>query len=151
MGLSLLLREPVWTLPHQNYSTALKRFALYGVPPAEELPFLGLALIAEKSRPPEWIFALLRQMAHSIALECAGPVPQRILAPVELTARQKAVLLCIARGITDQAAALDLGVSLDTVRYHKKRLYRALNADSGVKAVVNALLMGCLTLEEIPF
>jgi len=69
--------------------------------------------------------------------------------PVHLTRRQKMVLLRIARGLTDQAVAMELHISLDTVRFHKKRLYHVLDADNAVTTVVQALRDGLLSLEEI--
>ncbi len=69
--------------------------------------------------------------------------------PVHLTRRQKMVLLRVARGLTDQAVAMELRISPDTVRFHKKRLYRILDSDNAVTTVVQALRGGLLSLEEI--
>lgn len=59
------------------------------------------------------------------------------------------VLLRIARGLTDQAVAMELHISPDTVRFHKKRLYRVLDSDNAVTTVVQALRGGLLFLDEI--
>ncbi len=59
------------------------------------------------------------------------------------------VLLRVARGLTDQAAAAELHISVSTVRFHKQELYRLLDADNAVTAVVRALQTGVLSLEEI--
>ncbi len=69
--------------------------------------------------------------------------------PVRLTRRQKMVLLQVARGLTDQAAAAELHISVSTIRFHKQELYRLLDADNAVTAVVRALQTGVLSLNEI--
>lgn len=69
--------------------------------------------------------------------------------PTGLTHRQRNVLLYIARGLTDQATATELNVSLDTIRYYKKKLYQKMDADNAITAVIRALKDGFLSLNEI--
>jgi len=59
------------------------------------------------------------------------------------------VLLRIARGLTGQAVAMELHISPDTVRFHKKRLYRILDSDNAVTTAVQALRGGPLSMDEI--
>ncbi len=59
------------------------------------------------------------------------------------------VLLRVARGLTDQAVAAELHISVSTVHFHKQELYRLLDADNAVTAVVRALQTGVLSLDEI--
>ncbi len=59
------------------------------------------------------------------------------------------VLLRVARGLTDQAAAAELRISVSTIRFHKQELYRLLDADNAVTAVVRALQAEVLSLDEI--
>ncbi len=66
-----------------------------------------------------------------------------------LTERQKMVLLRIAQGMKDQAVALDLHISLDTVRYHKKNIYQMLGASNAIDMLVRALKGGLISLDEV--
>ncbi len=89
-------------------------------------------------------------MSRSILDERKGPSsfpPEESAAA--LTPRQKVVLIRIARGLTDQANAAELHISLNTVRFHKKRLYHLLGVDNAVAAVVQALKYQLLSLDEI--
>ncbi len=76
-------------------------------------------------------------------------VLQKEKIPIRLTRRQKMVLLQVARGLTDQAIAAELHISVSTVRFHKQELYRLLDVDNAVTAVVRALQTGVLSLDEI--
>lgn len=41
-----------------------------------------------------------------------------------------------AAGETEKAIAKELGISINTVRYHKKKLYRTLGVDNIVSAIL---------------
>ncbi len=150
VSLALTLRKPAWTLPEQNYCTLLSRFSLYALPPSDALA-VSLAIVTTARQPPDWPLAMLAQLSQGMVLERRrGDAPARPeTRPADLTRRQKMVLLRIARGLTDQAVAMELHISPDTVRFHKKRLYRLLDSDNAVTAVVRALQGGVLSLEEI--
>lgn len=52
--------------------------------------------------------------------------------------------------MTDRQIAADLHITQETVQYHKKNLYRQLDAENAVRAVVKALQLGLLSLEDLP-
>lgn len=84
-----------------------------------------------------------------LALRLPAPSSRQTGAlPVRLTDRQRAVLQYIAQGMTDRQIALELRVSQDTVRYHKKNLYRLLHAENAAQTAVTALRLGLLSPEE---
>ena len=66
-----------------------------------------------------------------------------------LRKRQHAVLLCMARGMSDKETADAPGIKVDTVRYHKRNLYVILAAHGNVDAVVKALQCGLISIDEI--
>ena len=51
--------------------------------------------------------------------------------------------------MTDRQISLELHISRETVRYHKKNLYHLLNAENAVQMAVTALRLGLLSLEEV--
>lgn len=66
-----------------------------------------------------------------------------------LTDRQREVALLIARGRTHQEAATEIGVSVDTVRFHLDAVKRKLGVE-GSRDVATALVaQGIATAEEI--
>ena len=96
---------------------------------------------------------LLRQLISSMSLELQQGTRSHIRQKMEsthLTARQRTILLRIAGGMTDRQIAADLHITQETVQYHKKNLYRQLDAENAVRAVVKALQLGLLSLEDLP-
>jgi DNA-binding NarL/FixJ family response regulator len=65
--------------------------------------------------------------------------------PIEpLTGREKDILECFVRGESYDAAASSLGISIDTVRTHVRRMYGKLRVKSRTEAVVAAIRRGLL-------
>ena len=151
-ALSVKTREPAWTAPRQNYCSLLTGCALYSVPaPAKHLSVI-LALITTQKQLSGWPVALLRQLICSMDLairQTPTPPRQANRPAIRLTVRQRAVLQYIAQGMTDRQISLELHISQETVRYHKKNLYHLLNAENAVQMAVTALRLGLLSLEEI--
>ena len=150
-ALSIMTREPAWTAPRQNYCSFLSGCALYSVPASAGRQSVILTLITTQKKLSGWPAALLRQLicGMDFALRQTSPPPQEADRPAaRLTARQRAVLLCIAQGMTDRQISLKLHISQETVRYHKKNLYHLLNAENAVQMAVTALRLGLLSLEE---
>lgn len=61
-----------------------------------------------------------------------------------LTSREREILQGLADGNTYQAMALNLHISIDTVRFHIRNIYRKLQAHSESEAVAKALRSGYL-------
>jgi LuxR family maltose regulon positive regulatory protein len=58
------------------------------------------------------------------------------------TQREKAVIVCLGRGLSDKRIAADLGITAHGVRYHLKRIYVKLNADGRGEAREKASQLG---------
>ena len=63
-------------------------------------------------------------------------------AQLDLTEREQAVLRCLVRGRTYQETADELGISLDTVRSHVRRVYGKLQVHTVGAAVARAIRGG---------
>ncbi|MGE4335693.1 MAG: helix-turn-helix transcriptional regulator, partial [Pigmentiphaga sp.] len=75
-------------------------------------------------------------LAHYRLLDvCPQPLaaevePHSVQKAVELSPREKAVLSLILVGQTNEAIALDQGVSINTIKTYRKRLYRKLGVST---------------------
>ena len=67
----------------------------------------------------------------------------------ELTKREKQMLLLAANGLTAKESAERLGISERTVSTHFMHIFEKLNVTKRAQAVVRALELGVITLEEI--
>lgn len=96
-----------------------------------------------------WLAPLLRDVT---ADERVGAYAQRLLETIEavwplipaggevqsLTARQKEVLAMLARGLSNREIAERLVISLETVRWHTKQIYRRLDVRNRTEAAAYA-------------
>lgn len=73
--------------------------------------------------------------------------PRRVL---ELSDREHEVLRTAATGRSNKEIAAQLGISPRTVQEHLRNVFRKLGAASRTEAVVTALRLGVLNLEELP-
>jgi DNA-binding NarL/FixJ family response regulator len=72
------------------------------------------------------------------------PVPETPTREVTLTAREREVLRCVARGCVSKEISLRLGISGQTVNAHIKNIYKKLHVHSRAQAVSLATHTGQL-------
>lgn len=153
VALALRFNESVKTLPEQHYCAFLSANHLYALPLFVKTGRVYLALITSQRKIVRELLALTKLMAQNMKQELSFIGLQQTdtaeTAPILLSEKQRAVLLCMARGMTDKAVSRELGICIDTVKYHKRNLFRILGADCGVRAVVLALQKRLILLDEI--
>jgi DNA-binding NarL/FixJ family response regulator len=77
-------------------------------------------------------------MSSSIARKVVASFQQRPPpkeAPVHLSPREQNVLDCLAKGLTYKQIANQLGISIETIRTHLRRVYEKLHVQSRTEAV----------------
>lgn len=62
----------------------------------------------------------------------------------ELTDRQLSILGLLAKGLKEKAVADELGLSINTVKYHKKKIFEKLEVECTNEALVKAFRMNLL-------
>jgi two-component system, NarL family, nitrate/nitrite response regulator NarL len=126
--------------------------AMSGLDPESVIPGLfqaGVSAYVPKSAEPEAFRAALlatvqgkrfipEEYAHLLDTETSNPIPR-------LNARQMQILACLGQGKPDKRIARDLNISEDTVAYHMKSIFSALNANSRAQAVSKGFQTGLLT------
>ncbi|MEM7522809.1 MAG: response regulator transcription factor [Pseudomonadota bacterium] len=93
----------------------------------------GAAGLVHKSEPPE-------RLLQAIATAAAGgrdfPAAARRQPPMEaLTKRETELLASLAGGATNNQLAVELGVSVNTVKFHLRNLYEKLDVRNRAQAV----------------
>jgi DNA-binding NarL/FixJ family response regulator len=117
----------------------------------------GASGYLSKKTPPARLLEALREvyeggspMSSQIARKVVHLFRQKTMrrnvhsGDVALTGREREILQGLADGNTYQAIALNLHVSIDTVRFHIRNIYRKLHAHSESEAVAKALKSGYL-------
>ena len=98
-----------------------------------------------KRGAPEELLEAIREvhgggsaMSSSIARKVVASFQKaspRAAADARLSPREQSVLDCLARGLTYKAIADQLGISIETIRTHLKRIYHKLHVQSRTEAV----------------
>ncbi|MEM7270655.1 MAG: response regulator transcription factor [Pseudomonadota bacterium] len=135
-----------WVMPKGDGRSLLRRISEMANPPkvviyTGELSDMtlraavreGAAGLVHKSEPPE-------RLLQAIATAAAGgrdfPAAIRRQPPIEaLTKREKELLTSLAGGSTNSQLAEDLGVSVNTVKFHLRNLYEKLDVKNRAQAV----------------
>jgi DNA-binding CsgD family transcriptional regulator len=117
---------------------------LYG--PNGEIAGVGLANGVGGVNPDKDMLALLRALSSQFHIAYSEKCEdERETKDIQLSRREREILLWAAEGKSDQMIAELLHISYPTVRFHLNNIYRKLNANERIFAVVKALRHGLIT------
>lgn len=153
IAMSMYLGNAVYTFPDHHYCEFLRKTHLYSIPLSISSKTIGYlaAATAEKNMRKELIAVtelLNYQIANEFKTHSIHAVPGTV-DRLKLSTKQMVVLKLIMAGMTDRAIAVETGLSFVTVRYHKKNIFKKLGASCTVDAVVKALKLNLISLDEI--
>lgn len=92
--------------------------------------------------------AVARKVVRRLASGHPTPASEELVEG--LTGRELEVLRLAARGLTNQAIGVELGISDRTVQGHLANVYEKLGVSTRTEAVLRAVKLGWLTLDEVP-
>jgi DNA-binding NarL/FixJ family response regulator len=75
--------------------------------------------------------------------------PIKLVDVEQLTPRELEVLKLVARGISNQRIAIELGIGVRTVKGHLVNIFAKMEVTTRTEAIINALKRGWIVLEEI--
>ena len=52
-------------------------------------------------------------------------------------------------GVPDKSIALEEGITINTVKYHKKSIYKKLEVECSAQAVIKCLKLNLISIDEI--
>jgi DNA-binding NarL/FixJ family response regulator len=91
--------------------------------------------------------SIARRMISYFSAQAARPLPQQpaadtLMPNVQLTEREREVLLRVAKGFTLPEIGVQLGLSRHTIADYVKQIYRKLNVSSRAEAALEAQRLG---------
>lgn len=117
---------------------------LYG--PNGEIAGVGLANGTGGVKPDQNMLSLLKAIASQFHIAYSEKsLEAEESTEIRLSPREREILLWAAEGKSDQAIADMLNIAYPTVRFHMNNIYRKLNANERIFAVVKALRHGLIT------
>lgn len=135
ISLAMKLDKPISLLSHQHFSKFLRTFNCYSLPLAinnETFSYLMVSCIKNIIKPE--IIAITQLIKEGIIQNYSFENNNLIL-----NKKQKLILKLLAQGMTTNAIAFDLKISDNTVKYHKKRIFKILNAQNSGEAIAKAI------------
>ncbi|MDX1614859.1 MAG: response regulator transcription factor [Candidatus Promineifilaceae bacterium] len=117
----------------------------------------GIAGYVLKDDPADTLVTAVKQVAAGqqwISPQAASILVSGLDEPADtdsslLTPRQQEVLLLMARGYRNEEIAQELVLSEHTVRNHIVNIFRRLNVDTRVEAVVHGLAKGLIAVTDV--
>jgi len=144
-----------WDMPYMEGRTVLKalrdhtqdpapRIIVYTGNPAPDIPrqvmHMGGAGFCSKREAPERLIETVLSVSEGRMvfpfMDMSGPSSDPF---ASLTAREQELLAALAQGQTNAQIAGELGISLNTVKFHLKNLYGKLNVRNRAQAVARYL------------
>lgn len=121
---------------------------LYG--PNGEMAGVGLASSTEGISPDKNMLCKLKALTEQFHLAyCTNSGLQKVIEVPKLTKKELEVLKWLARGKSADDIGAILHCSAAVVRFHVGNIYKKLDANDRVLAVMKAVHMGIITLEVI--
>ncbi len=155
IAMSMILKKSVYTLPNYHYCEFLRNLHLYSIPLFVNKEAVGyLAMVISAHQVTNEMITISELLGYKIANEFrtrSNLASVHVDSSFKLSQKQLAVLRLLAKGATDKSIAIDMQISFTTVRYHKKNIFKKLNVSCSLEAVIKALKLNLILLDEIFF
>jgi transcriptional regulator of acetoin/glycerol metabolism len=145
ISLAIKLKQPVYLFPEQHYCDFFKKWYCYAIPldvGGEIKGYLDISTIEHKMQRE--LIAITKLIVGKIINEYISASFPKTNGEVKLNTQQLIVLKLLSQGLTAEAAALEIGISINTVKYHKKKIFKELGVQSIGEAVARAINSGLI-------
>lgn len=154
IAISMKLKKAVYTIPQHHYCDFLRTSYIYSMPLwANEKILSYLVIITTKKSIKKEMIAITELLGYQIIKEFRKYKIQKTTVSennyIRLSNNQLSVLKLLTKGFTDKAIGIEIGLSFDTVKYHKKNIFKKLNAKCTTEAVIKALKLNLISIDEI--
>lgn len=153
VALSMKLKYAIYTHCDQHYCKFLQRYIFYCVPLQVFEEIIGyLAVTTTERIMIKELIAITNLMSYRLINEFKQRRKQNVVpgaSNIKLNHRQLNILKLISEGMTDKAISVETGLSFATIQYHKKNIYRKLGVNSSTEAVIKALKLNLISLDQI--
>ncbi len=144
------LKSPVYIKPDQNYCKFLEKMYCFTEPLILENNLNGFINISTISKPiKKESIAIVKLLKKYLLKEYKSKKEQQQHKDILLNSKQTLILKCLARGMTAREISREIHLSTSTIKYHKKNLYKKLNANSVGTALLKAVKYDLIPLDIV--
>ena len=155
IALSIKMKKPVYTTPLHHYCDLLREFYFYSVPLEIKKSDIGYLAICSLNEPVKVELGVIADLtAYRIINELKSSKISSILPEKKdclLNKKQLAILKLIAMGVPDKTIALEEGITINTVKYHKKSIFKKLEVECSAQAVIKCLKLNIMSIDDIDY
>ncbi len=152
VDLAMKLNCSSYMMPENHYCDFLRNWYMFSVPMTTKTINRGcISILSRENCINHEIALIIELLSYKISNEYKNrkKLNNADLSDIKLTDSQTRILKVLVQGYTDQCTAMQLGISLGTVRYHKTNIFKKLNVESCVQAITTALKYGIISLEDM--
>ncbi len=154
VSISIETKKTFYTISEYHYCSFLKNSAFYSIPlPINYKDYSYLVLISSCGYISNEMIVISDLLSRFILNEFNQHIVNKniqILNPIiNLNQRQLEVLQLLAKGMPDKIVAAEMNLSVDTIKYHKRNIFKKLNVTCTIEAILKAIKLKILTVEQI--
>jgi len=149
ISLAMKLKELIYLKPEEHYCDIFKQWYCIATPLCIDNDIVGyLDISTVKHNMADEMVVFTELLAYQIEKEYKEKVKNKEEDnAVELSKDQLKVLKLIARGYEDSAIAYELKISINTVNYHKRNIFKKLGVCCTREAIVKAIQMRLVEID----
>ncbi len=152
ISLAMDTGKPVYVLPHYHYCSFLRNWYSYCTCIRQSSKVRGYLSFLSRENPIRNEIMLITELAgYQIGNELKDDMREisHMHNNIKLSDRQTTLLKLMARGYTDRAIAIEMDLNIGTISYHKTNIFKILGAECSIQAVVKALKLNLLSMDQI--
>ncbi len=150
ISLAQELKKPVYLTPESHYSDIFREWYCFAMPLLIDTKIIGFIDVSAVNKElKDEMIGVIKLLSELIIHKMKTYRCSREKDNINLTTKQRTILKYFVEGYTEVAVSLEMGISINTVKYHKKNLFRALKVNSTPSAIIKAVKTGILDIEEI--
>jgi len=153
ISLAMKLGQVVYTLPQHHYSELLKDLFIYCVPLYVNDDVIGYLVLC---RLNDKIEIELKMLADLTAYKLINELKQKKLNSSllgdrnhNMTKKELEILKHMASGLPEKVIASKLNISINTVKYHKKLIFKKLEVECTAQAVIKCMKLNIMSISDI--
>jgi transcriptional regulator of acetoin/glycerol metabolism len=150
ISLAMDLKKTIYIIPTDHYCDLLKRWYCYARPISFNDSLIGYFDVSTIEQPMISESIIIADLICDNIIKALKAdiqrLSQQLISSVNLGEQDLRILELIAQGHTEQAISLDMQISINTVRYHKKKIFRYMDVHCANEAIVKAIKLGLLPM-----
>ncbi len=148
VDIALRIKKPVYIQAQHQYGSLFQGMHFYAVPIWGNGNMIScIAVISPAQHKINELMGITNLLTYQISSEFRNKYRNNERAGedvITLSEKQLIILKLICAGNTDKALAVETGLSFGTIKYHKRNIFKKLNAGCSTEAIAKAIKLGLL-------